>query len=494
MTPWRKLAFAFFSLLVPELAKGQISLGILVGATQTPVTSAYNFGSFAPNATKDVTFVMNNTGNVPVSVCAFGLSASGPGPAIGFAIVNTSTPPIPIAVGKSFNFFVRFTGGPVGGYTAYLSVNYVLNTATCGSPQSSTSPIQLTGSVVQAAVLTVASPCTGPDGQGNVSFGRVQQTQPVKCSFTLSNPYTAALQISPVALTQPSLSPPPVVAVFQASLPSQPSIPAGQSVTFDVTFTPPAALPYAGALTVGVETFSLNGTGFLSPMPAPVLTFNSPKLQSGNQYVLTAAMPSAAQSAYNGTITMSFSPSITGLKDDTAVKFVATSNRAVSFSVAQGGTAIQLNGQSGATFSTGTTAGTITLTVNAGAIGVSGSATTTATIASAPVAISASSASNLTSALVVSLTGFDNSYSLGAMTFTFFDRSGKPLGSPIQADFSQQFQLFYENQAPGGVTAGSAFLVAVSFPITGNASTVGSVSVQLNNTAGATTLGSLNFP
>ena len=129
------------------MANAQISLAVLNGTTQTPVTSAYNFGAYAPNATNDVTFVMNNTGSVPVSVCGFGLSASGPGSAIGFAIVNTSTPPIPIAAGKSFNFFVRFTGGPVGSYTAFLSVNYVLNTATCGSPQTSTPAVTLLGSV-----------------------------------------------------------------------------------------------------------------------------------------------------------------------------------------------------------------------------------------------------------------------------------------------------------------------------------------------------------
>ena len=244
--------------------------------------------------------------------------------------------------------------------------------------------------MVQAAVLTVASPCTGPDAQGNVSFGRIPQTQQVKCTFTLSNPYTQALSISPVTLSGTA---------FQASQAFPASIPAGQSVTFQITFTAAAALPYNGTLTVGVETFPLSGTGFLSPMPAPNLTFSGSTLQSGNQYVLSAAMPSAAQAAYNGTITMSFTPSAISLTNDTAVKFVATSNRVVSFSVAQGATAIQLNGQSGATFSTGTTAGTITFTVNAGVIGLSGNATSAATIAPAPVAITASGGTSITQAL-----------------------------------------------------------------------------------------------
>src|SRR5262249_51074561 len=161
-------------------------------------------------------------------------SASTPGTgggaaAIGFAIVNTPTPPIALYAGESYSFFVRFTGGPVGGYTGYLSVNYIpAGNTSCALPQTSTPPVQLTASVVEGAGRTVAAPCTGPDGTGNVSFGRIQQTQRVKCTFKLSNPYTSALAISPVTLTQPTLSPPPSIAVFQSSLPTQGSIPAGQ--------------------------------------------------------------------------------------------------------------------------------------------------------------------------------------------------------------------------------------------------------------------------
>lgn len=461
---WLTLAM-FAAVAAAPAAHAQIALSVLNGSTQTPITTSYNFGSIAPYATLSVTFAATNTAATSVTIGTLALSG------IGFAIVNTSTLPYVVAPGKAFDFTVRFTGGPVGNYSANLEVNSLV--------------VSFQGTVAQAAGLTVGAPCTGPDALGNVSFGRVPQTGQVSCNFTLTNPYTQALLVSPVALQG---------SAFQGSIPSSLTIPAGQSITFSVTFTAPAAIPYAGTLTVGVATFYLSGTGYLNPLPAPVLSFNASTLQSGTQYVLTAALPSPAQSAANGTITMSFTPSTSAVTDDTAVEFVATSSRVVPFSVAQGATALLLNNQSGATFSTGTTEGTITFTVDAGAIGISGSATTTATIAPAPVAVASASATNETSALVVSITGFDNTYSIGAMTFTFYDLSGKPLGEPIQANFSQQFEMFYQNEAGGGASPGSAFQAAVSFPVTGNASTVGSVTVQLTNTAGTTTVSGLNFP
>ena len=132
--------------------------------------------------------------------------------------------------------------------------------------------------------------------------------------------------------------------------------------------------------------------------------------------------------------------------------------------------------------------------MNAGSIGINGTATTSVTIAAAPVAVTEASATTGTDVLNISITGFDNTYTIGAMTFTFYDLSGKQLGAPIQANFTTQFQLFYNSQtSAAGVSAGSAFLMLAAFPVTGNESSVGSVEVQMNNTAGSTTVQGLSF-
>ena len=64
------------------------------------------------------------------------------------------------------------------------------------------------------------------------------------------------------------------------------------------------------------------------------------------------------------------------------------------------------------------------------------------------------------------------------MTFTFSDLSGKAL-PPIHADFTQDFRTFFT-----ATQAGSMFQVRVSFPVTGDPSGIGSVDVQLSNSAG----------
>lgn len=451
-------------LAAPVVGNAQVVLSTLVGTTETPIaSSSFDFGSIAPLATKDVTFRARGTGTAAVTITKLALSG------IGFAIVNTSTLPYTIASGNTFDFTVRFTGGPVGSFSANLQVNTVI--------------VGLQGTVAPAATLTVAAPCTGPDSQNNISFGRIAQTLQVTCTFTLTNPYTQALAVSPVALTG---------AAFQTALASSATIPAGQSISFTVLFTAATANTFTATLVAGVQTYFLSGTGFLSPLPAPILTFDTPTLHSGEQHTLTAALPAPAPVATNGTITMGFTPGISAVTDDAAVQFVATSKRAVAFSVAQGATTMLLNNQTGVIFSTGTTAGTITFTVNAGAIGINGSANTTVAIAAAPIAVTAASATSRTADLDVSVTGFDNTYSIGAMTFTFYDRSGNPLGAPIQADFSSQFHLFYQGHAAS--SGGSAFLMLVSFPATGNESAVGGVAVQLNNIAGSATVKGLTFP
>ncbi len=456
----------FIALFAPASMNAQVVLSTVSGSTETPITGgSFNFGTIAPLTTEDVTFRARGTGSAAVTITELALSG------IGFEIVNTSTLPVTIAAGNSFDFFVRFTGGPVGSFSANLQVNTVV--------------VALQGSVAQTSTLTVATPCTGPDAQNNISFGRIPQTTQTSCVFTLSNPYTQALTISPITLTG---------AAFQTVQGASAAIPAGQAVTFTVTFMAATASTFTATLVVGVQTYFLSGTGYLNPLPAPILTFDVPTLHSNEQHTLTAALSAPAPAAANGSITLGFTSSVGSVTNDTGVDFVATGNRSVSFSVAAGATTMLLNNQTGVIFSTGTTAGTITFTVNAGAIGLAGGATTTVTLAPSPVFVAAGSATNPTGSLDVTLSGFDNTYSIGAMTFTFYDTSGKTLGAPIQANFSQPFQLFYQSESPGGVSPGSAFLMLVSFPVTGNEAAVGSVVVQLTNTAGSTTIAALDFP
>ena len=163
-------------------------------------------------------------------------------------------------------------------------------------------------------------------------------------------------------------------------------------------------------------------------------------------------------------------------------------NEWLPFTVAAGATAITINAQPNIVFSTGTTAGTLAFTVDPGIFGLSGSPSMSLTAAPALIALSSTGATSRANELDVVIGGFDNTYTIGVMSFAFVDRSGAPITS-LSADFTANFKTFFAGQ-----TAGSSFLMRASFPVTGDVSQVGGVNVTLTNAAGAVTTPRLNFP
>jgi hypothetical protein len=117
-----------------------------------------------------------------------------------------------------------------------------------------------------------------------------------------------------------------------------------------------------------------------------------------------------------------------------------------------------------------------------------GDPTTTLIVAPLPIVIESASATRRANDLNITVLGFDNTYTAGAMSFTFYDTAGGAIGQ-IPADFSQAFGSFFQGQQ-----SGSAFLMGVTFPVTGNASTIRSVDVTLTNSAGVAHTQRLNFP
>jgi hypothetical protein len=90
--------------------------------------------------------------------------------------------------------------------------------------------------------------------------------------------------------------------------------------------------------------------------------------------------------------------------------------------------------------------------------------------------------------LDVQVIGYDNTYSAGAMQFTFFDAKGNAIGAPVNADFTSNFKTYFATQ-----TSGSAFLFRVSFPVQGDQTQVATVKATLTNTAGPVQTGTLTF-
>src|SRR5258708_3755871 len=382
-------------LLAPLALRAQVVLMSLNGITETPVGAAYNYGQVAAGDSKDVRFHARNTGTAAVTITNIKIIGTN------FTIVNTSSTPFTVAPADIMAIFVRFSGTVITSYSATLQVTYRDSVQ-----QSSTVSATLLATVVPAPVVIVGLPCVGPDSHATIHFGRIPQSTKVNCSLSVQNPNTQALLVS---LTG---------AGFTASFGTTLTVAAGQTASATLTFTAALAASFSGTLTVGVRSFTLAGVGFSSPLPAPVWTFDASSFSSAEQHTLAIRFATASPVTASGTVTLNFASAITTVTDDSAIQFVATSKRVASFTVNAGDSALLLNGQQSIAFSTGTTPARITFAVNPRVYGITGSPTTTISMAPTSIVMTASSATRRASDLDVVVSGFDNAYSAGSMSFT----------------------------------------------------------------------------
>jgi len=82
--------------------------------------------------------------------------------------------------------------------------------------------------------------------------------------------------------------------------------------------------------------------------------------------------------------------------------------------------------------------------------------------------------------LEIRITGFDNTRSLGSLSFTFYDAAGNAIApGAIRADATKDFAGYFAGSGLGGI-----FLLRATFPVNGNTSGVASCEATLTNSAG----------
>jgi hypothetical protein len=465
---------AILLMLAPVAVHAQLQLLVLNGAQQTPVASASTFslGQVAAGASEAFIVRAVNGGAAPIPIVSDTPAISG----TGFSITSPATPPPNIAPGSFLDIYINFAGGPPASYSANFQLNetFVIFVITS----------------VPAATLTVASPCAGLGSSNAVSFGNIVESQTEPCTFLLQNLSSQQLTVSSVAVTGTGflLSQPPATPL---------NLPAGVSSNFTVTFAPQSAASYSGTVTITTQgltqIFLLTGTAYNPSLPTPMLTFDTNAEQSGQQITLTMTLPTPAPVAASGSVNLKFQPdaSVSGIvSGDPTIVFVADGALSVPFSIQQGSAQATFGGQAGAVFQTGTTTGKITFTVTVtSGVQFSGDPTTSIMLAPLPVQVDNAAATAIAGDLNIQVWGFDNTYSAGEMSFTFYDDTGAAIGSgPVQADFGSAFLNYFTTSTDGG-----AFAMLVTFPITGNAAEVGSVNVQMTNSAGTTAITQLGF-
>jgi hypothetical protein len=450
--------------LIPLSGFAQITLMSVSGATETPVGSSYSLGSVAAGSSTSVQFRAHNLGTTPVVITTLAVSGSGFSISAINGTVPFTVPPLPSSLAY-LQFTVTFNGPTPANYSANLQVNNL--------------SVILTASAITPPTLNILTGCA-PTNNNGVDFGNVQIGSTRFCSFSLVNPTNSPMTISTISLNGGFFFQlPPVTPLVLGPL---------QGTMFAIEITPACGVQpmISGTLTINAQVYPLQAEALTQSLPTPVLTFDPPPFLSNQQHALTMTLPIPSICGATGNLNLAFAPMGT-LPNDATVVFVARNSRSVQFTVPAGATKAVVDGGSSVVFATGSTAGALTFTVTGPTLAAD--PTTSIVIGPAIISIESATASNQRAGeLDVTVTAFDNTYSAGAMTFTFFDASGNQVGAAISTDFTSQFKAFYQ-----GDTAGSSFLMRVSFPIAGLQTQVATVQAMLTNSAGQALTSTLTF-
>jgi hypothetical protein len=251
----------------------------------------------------------------------------------------------------------------------------------------------------------------------------------------------------------------------------------GDAASFDLEFRPGvqgAAGARAGTLGIGDRFYPLTGTVVDPPLPRPKLAVDLSQTASAQQGAVRVQLDAPAKIGGSGTLTLDFLPAVSGATDP-AIAF-ASGGRTVPFTFAVGDSQVRFAGGLTAPFQTGTTAGALVFKAQLGG------STDQQTVAISPASVGVTAAQGTRQAglIEVQVTGFDNTRSAAALTFTFFDVAGNTVApGAIKADASAAFATYFQGSAVGG-----AFLLKVVFPVTGDASQVAAFVAQIANSSG----------
>jgi hypothetical protein len=443
--------------LLPIGAFAQLQLFEFNGTIETAVGATYDGKDTASGDTLDIRFRIKNLGTGPATVQTIAVNGTG------FKLSSPPLLPSTIASQLFVEFHVSFSPTGSGPYSASLALNTIVVTT-----------LHATG--IPAALLSFGT--TPLTAGATADFGQIEIGASVAKTFTLTNPNSTPVAIAAVSVTGAAFQGPSGI-----SAPLQ--LAAGGSADFQVTFAPQVGNQAKGILTVDQRTFNLTGLGLVPALPKGSIVVNSATAGSAQQAKVSIALASASKVTGTGTLTMQFLPAA-GLPDDAAIQFLSGAKRAATVTIAVGDSIAKFGTQPDFAFQTGTTAGSIVFTLTL----LNSSDQYTLPIAPAVVGIDTATGERRVNDLDVNLAGFDNTHSISQLGFTFYDTKGSVVQPGlIRVVSPPEFkQYFTANQA------GGAFTMRASFPVTGDATQISGVDVQVTNSAGTATTQRVRFP
>lgn len=450
---------AFWLLAVAPLY-AQLQVVIVDPTGERPLTGVTDLGSASMGDLLETRFRARNPG--PAAVALQTLAVNG----TAFSLSLKPVLPYIVAPGNFAEFRVQFAPLATGSYSASLSVN---GAAAIIRASAVAAPVL---SVRYAALATVLTPGAAID------FGRVQKNRSATLGIHMANASDADLTVNNVGVSGTAFHGPADLALPVKLRP-------GEAADFSLSFDPKTSGQQTGFLSIDARQLPLIGVGYDPPIP-PASISVSGALTSGSQPRMAVTLADASETAGTGIVTLDFQPATPATPDDPAIVFLATGSRRLSFTVSEGDSAGSFGSQKDVAFQTGTTAGTITLTLQMTDYQVK----RTITIAPAAMSIDGTRGTRRVSDLDVTVTGFDNTRTAGRFNFTFYDKAGNVIPpGPIPLDATGDFGRYFAISRVGG-----AFLMRATFPVAGDATQIGGVEVDLVNSVGTVRTQRVVFP
>lgn len=441
---------------------GGLNLNAANGAiTGTPsLAGTYSFTAQATDATGQIGQVRYSVtiASPPLTITTTAL----PGGTVGIAYSQ-----VLIATGGTSSYTWSIAAGTVPAGLQLIGVTGAI-TGTPTAAGTSTFTVQVTdssGATAQAhlSIAIVSTPLTITTASLAGGTLGIAYSQTLAASGGTA-PYTWAL-------SAPPLPPGLTVNASTGVISGMPTAPGTFSFTIAV-----------GDVTGTIATKNLSIV-IAAPTP-PVVTITGAPATTGfqQQLPITVQIGSQDNLDINGTITLTFAPSVTpsaGVGDD-MIQF-SSGSRQISFKIPAGAPNFSLP----VTVLTGTTAGTITLTTDLkDANGDLGSTTKTIVTSAGVPFISSVTFQQTSGGVTVTVVGFSSTRDMVSGNFTFAPASNQTFSDPsVTVQLSSAFATWWNNTAQSN-PYGTQFTLTMPFSTSTQSVSVVSVTVTLTNTKG----------
>jgi hypothetical protein len=439
---------AVLAVSVPLAA--QLQVAVVRDGGAEAAGASINLGATGVGESADTRIRATNAGTAAINISSVAVNGAA------FSLAQPFQP-FPLGPNTSYEFTIRFAPPAPGSYSAVLTVG----------------PFT---SIVRATAVLAADVSLVRGGQAillppsGLSIDAVAGEN-VVIELALSNPHSSPLAIEPLLLSG---------AGFRLTAGSAGTLAPGDAAPISIAFSAQNEGTYAATLTAGARRFAITAFVTKARLKPPRIVSDSPVVTNGKQVKIRLRFEEAIPVASAGTLRATFA----GAFADPAIQF-QNGSREIGFTVAAGATEAQFGASAEAVLQTGTTNGVIRVEATT----ESGTTVETWTLARAPIAVDQAEARRDGSNLEITLTGYDNTRTAGSANFRFFDRAGNAIGGIITAQFAPAFETYFAQSAVGG-----AFRLRATFPVTGDATMVGSVLVEIANAVGRTDLQRINFP